>query len=123
MNSCTRPGWPAQIGEHADTEGVGLADERGCAPGLAENAVEQAHLLGEDAAPLVAVVDAPSHPQGVPRSQLLGGGLERLREHRDLDGALRVLQRDEGHTVAALGRRLLERHHVTEETDARSRRP
>src|SRR5438552_17072484 len=71
------------VGDHANAEGVGLADERRRAPGLAEHALEQAHLLGEDAPALVAVVDAPADPERVPRSELLGGGLAWLRERRD----------------------------------------
>ena len=49
-----------------------------------------------------------------------GGRLVGLGEHRHLDGAGHVLQGEEGHPVAALGRRLLDRRDVTEERDARA---
>jgi len=85
---------------------------------LRQRLLQQSDVLGEHHAPLLAVVHAAPHQQGFARAQARRGGLERLGEHRDVDGAVHVLEREEGHPVPALGRRLLEPVGMTEEDDA-----
>ena len=79
------------------------------APPVASALLEQAHLLGEHHPALVAVVDAAADQHGSRERRYGRGRLERLGEDRDLHGAVHVLEREERHAVAALGRGLLER--------------
>ena len=83
--------------------------------------LEQAHLLGEHHPPLVAVVHPAAHEHGSRE--------RRYGRRRPCNGSgktvtstvpVHVLERDEGHAVAALGRGLLEPDHVAEEAHARA---
>src|SRR2546422_1342294 len=86
-----------------------------------ERGLERADVLGQHHAALVGVVDPTADEHRLASTEMLGGCLERLGEDGDLDGAGHVFERDEGHPVAALRRRLLEGRHLTEEQHARPR--